>query len=151
MRISVVANVLGLLGVFSIVAPIAGCGECPKDYAPCASKSFGDPCSQTCDGPAAYLCLADPPPDGPLQCVKGGPCNPADHCDPSPPCYSTTCDFTMRFQGPGEYSCKENNVCCKRTPVKAGSGCPASEAEADVASWTGVCDGAGVCEPPAGD
>ena len=151
MRISVVARVIGLLAACAFIAPAVGCSSdgCPKNWSPCANKAKNDPCAQTCNGPLAYRCLPEPAPDGPLVCIKGAPCDPADHCAPSASCRSTTCDFSKLFSGPGVYTCTDE-LCCKTT-VASGSRCAASEAETDPASWTGTCDDAGTCVPPDGN
>jgi len=154
MKIAGIARALGVFALYGLAASVIGCaGNKPPPNGcdpPCHDARAGDTCAQTCDGPRAYICLRDPPPDGPLACVKVVPCDPTEHCEPSAPCNSTTCSFTRRLEGAGVYTCTDE-VCCKSTPSGGGSGCPASASETNPADWTGVCDDAGVCKAPAGD
>lgn len=142
MRTSNITGALAFVGLAVVAVSITGCSECCDP--PPACRAAGAACQKTCSGPW-YECIQQ---GDRLVCGSPGPCDPAQHCEPPLPCFITTCSFSKRLSGAGVYTCTED-VCCKTTPADSGSKCPApADPPGDQDSWTGVCDGAGVCNAP---
>jgi hypothetical protein len=146
MKTSIIARVFALAGLCTAAVYLMGpsCNE--PTCVPCPAGSQGNACSANCEPPFTGECILE---GQVLKCGAPAPCNPVEHCKPPAVCFETTCSFSQRCGEAGVYECN-GNVCCKTTPAAKDSACPGpGDDPADPPSWTGTCDGAGVCEAAA--
>lgn len=119
---------------------ITGSGPC----VPPACENPEDECQLTCNGALEGTCIGT----ATLECVKIGPCDPANACPPPPDCHTAKCfPLTQCGSEPGVYTC-DGTVCCRNDPWPEGAGCPLSgEDPDDPSEWSGLCDAAHNCSP----